>query len=194
MIDEGPETPTNNGHHPAQGTTRGRTPPALPTFTFRDSGITVAYRRLGPFTLDQLNKTIRKERPAPEPPLNTVDFGDGKPVAEPNLADPDYERARAEYETWVQGEAGQRLVEMVITYAVEPLTIDAAAVAQYRSMAERFGLLCEGDDRDVYVRYVAITTQEDLQEIVQTVVSRSQPTGEAIQAAVASFPANVPGA
>lgn len=188
MTDAVLDVDTQNGH------AHGRAVPALPTFTFKDSGITVAYRRLGPFTMEQLGKAIRKEKPAPKPPLNTVDYGDGKKANEPNLSDPDYLHAMQTYEAWVETEAGQRMVQMLVGYAIEPLAIDTDAVARYRMMAAQFGLDCEGDDRDVYIKYIAIATPDDLSEITTAVVSRSQPTPGAIQAAVDSFPGDVQGA
>lgn len=176
-----------NGHR-----TKGRTPPPLPTFTFKDSGITVGYRRLGPFTMEALGKAIRKEKAAPVAPLNEVDYGNGK-VTEPNLSDPAYQKAVAAYDAWVEAEASERMVAMVITRCIEPIEIDAEAVAYYRETASQFGLECEGDDKAVYIKYIAITTAEDLSEITVAVVSRSQPTPEAIQAAVTSFPRDVSG-
>lgn len=187
MTDASVATDTQNGH------AKGRTVPALPTFTFRDSGVTVAYRRFSPFMGDQIAKKIRKEKPAPQPPFNTVNYGDGKKVKEPNLADPEYIDALAKYDRWVQEESGQRLVEMVVTRAIEPLSIDQDAVAFYRETARLFDLECDDDDRMVYIRYIAIGSPEDLADIMQAVVRRSEPTSEAIQAAVDSFPGDVQG-
>lgn len=173
---------------------KGRDVPALPTFTFKDSGVTVRYRRLSPFTLNQLNAAIRKEKKAPEPPLNEVDYGNGKKVNEPNLADPAYEQALREYEGWVEQEGTTRMTDMIMTYALEPIEIDTEALARYRAFAERFHLECESDDNEIYLRYIAVGSPEDLADVSTLVMRRSEPTPEAIQEAVTTFPGDVPGA
>jgi len=171
--------------------TKGRTVPPLPTFTFKDTGITVGLRKLSPYVGDQIGKAIRKERPAPKPPLNEVDYGDGKKVSEENTADASYQRALAEYEQWVAFEAGQRTIRAVLDYAIALDTdqVDADAVAQARAMMAAIGAPLDDDisDRDVYIKYVCLGTQEDLSDLLEAATRRSQPTEAAIAENVTAF-------
>jgi hypothetical protein len=171
--------------------TDGRTPPELPTFTFKDTGVTVHLRKLSPFMADQIGKALRKEKPAPTPPLNTVDYGDGKTTKEPNPADPAYQQALADYEAWIAGEAGQRLIQIVLDYAVEVGEIDTAHVASVRAIMAAIGAPVEDDDRTVYLKYIAVGSQDDLDDLLTAATRRSQPTEAAIVDNVTAFPGNV---
>lgn len=180
------KTDRTNGHHQ----TGGREVPELPTFTFKDTGITVRLRKLSPFMGDQLGKALRKEKPAPEPPVNEVDYGDGKITKEPNPADPAYQQALTEYEYWVSFEAGQRSIRAVIEYGVDldPDQIDMEAVTRVRAMMAVIGASIEEmSDREVYIKYVCVGTQEDLNELLEAATRRSQPTEAAIADNVTAF-------
>jgi len=178
--------------------TKGRTVPSLPTHTFKDSGITVSLRKLSPFTGDLIGRSLRKERPAPEPPVNLVQYGDGMPVQEKNTADPAYLQAMQEYDVWIAAEAGRRLMNLVIEEAIviKPEDIDADEVKRVRASMAKIGapIDAENDDREVYIRYVCIATQEDLEELIAAATRRSQPTEAAIAENVLAFQGNVSGA
>lgn len=175
-----------NGHHQ----TAGREVPALPTFTFKDTGITVRLRKLSPYMGDQIGKAVRREKPAPEVPQNPVDYGDGKTAMEPNPADPDYQQALAEYEQWIAFESGQRLLRLVVEHAVDVSDeeIDQAAVAEKRAIMASIGAsIDEFSDRDVYIKYVCVGTQEDMEDLMAAATRRSQPTEAAIADNVTAF-------
>ena len=53
---------TTNGH------LKGRAVPALPQFTFPDSGITVGLRRLSPDTQDRIARELSRKSPPPPAP------------------------------------------------------------------------------------------------------------------------------
>lgn len=173
--------------------TKGRTPPALPSYTFKDSGITVQLRKLSPFMGDQVGRALRKEREAPNPPVNMVQYGDGKPTAEPNLADPAYQRELEEYETWVAQEAGKRMMDLVIRAAIVIDDVDEDEVARVREVMEAVGAPIDPDmsDREVYIRFVCVGTQDDLEDLMAAATRRSQPTEAAIRENVAAFRSDV---
>lgn len=173
--------------------TKGRTPPPLPTFTFPDSGITVSVRKLSPFMGEQIGRSLRKEHPAPKPPINIVMYGDGKPVQEENLADPDYLAAMQQYEQEQAHEAGQRMMNLVIQAAVVLDDVDTAEVARIRAVMAAVGAPIddEMDDREVYIRFVCIGTQDDLEDLMEAATRRSQPTEAAIAENVTAFRSQV---
>lgn len=169
--------------------TKGRTPPPLPTFTFQDSGITVSIRKLSPFMGEQIGRSLKKEHPAPKPPINEVSYGDGKPVQEENLADPDYLLAMQIYEQEMAHEAGQRMMDLVIEAAVVIDQVDLVEVARIRAVMAAIGAPIEDEmsDREVYIRFVCIGTQDDLEELMAAATRRSQPTEAAIAENVTAF-------
>jgi hypothetical protein len=185
-----------NGH------VKGRAIPALPTFTFKDSGITVQLRKLSPMTQQRLSEAVRREYPPPEPPVTTVEYGDTA-VEEPNEADPTY---LARYQRWQQETAkvfNERLLKLVCMDAVEVDLDDAARQQIARKMRSftRTGIPWEDDpDLDAeenlrlfYVQHICLGSTEDMREFYQAVTARSQPTEAAVQAHIDTFPGDVPG-
>ena len=49
---------------------QGRTVLPLPEHTFKDSGITIKIRKIGPTTYQRLAQAIMRDMPDPDPPLN----------------------------------------------------------------------------------------------------------------------------
>lgn len=177
-----------NGAHRQGG---GRTPPPLPSFTFPTSGITVQIRRLGPFTSDELTKAVIRQHPRPQPPMNRVEIG-GEVRDEPNDADPDYVTSLAAWERAVRSHASEKLFDLVVNYSVV-CEIDADAVEQARLMLQMIdsSAVTDASDRAVYVKHVCILSQEDVTKLLAFVTSQSQPTEEAVQAHVETFPGDV---
>lgn len=170
----------------------GRTPPPLPTVTLPDSGYTVEIRPIGPLTMQDLNRDVRKEMPAPEPPLNTVKGLDGKDTREANPLDPDYQDALRTHEAAVTEVIGQRMFALIARRGVAT-PVDAEAVA--RARADFAGIVSlPDDDREVFLRHVLIASTEDLTALQAAILRRSQPTEEAISEKVADFPDPVQGA
>lgn len=170
----------------------GRTPPPLPTVTLPDSGYTVEIRPIGPLTLQDLNRDVRKELPAPPPPLNTVKGLDGKDTQEPNALDPDYQQALREHEAGVTEVIGQRMFALIARRGIAT-PIDTEAVARVR--ADFTGIMSlPDDDREVFLRHVLIASADDLNALQTAILRRSQPTEEAISEKVADFPDPLQGA
>lgn len=167
-----------------------RTPPPLPTVELPESGYTVEFRPIGPLTLNEISKAVRKEQPAPQPPLNTVKGLDGKDHDEPNEADPGYQAARAAHEQRVGAEIAKRMMQLLarrITRTPE----DEAAVQSIRADMLEIGVDLESDDADVFLNHVLIGGAEDIKALQAAFLRRSQPTEEAIQDKVADFPGDV---
>lgn len=173
--------------------TKGRTPPELPTFTFPTSGFTIKIRRLSPFAVNDLQAAIQKEYPRPEPPVNLVDYGDGKQVAEPNTADPHYSERLQAHETFITQEIATRFTKVLTSRAIE-CEVDADEVAEIRRDMAAVGVTFDGDsDKEIYVRYVLIQSEQDMDLLRDTVLSRSQPTEAAIADNVTAFRGDVSG-
>jgi len=171
--------------------TRGRTAPALPEHTFKDSGITIRIRKVGPTTQQRLAQAIMRELPEPQPPTIETELG-----PEPNAADPAYMLAKAQWDQETQRELVNRL--MLIAALEAEVTIDAQARIDIARKQRHLGLigipyepnpdLDDAENEKVfYLLHIAAGTPEDLREFGDAVLKRSVPTEEAVQAHVAMF-------
>lgn len=176
--------------------TRGRNAPALPEHTFKDSGITVKIRKVGPTTQQRLAQQIQHDMPEPEPPVVDTELG-----SEPNLADPAYIAAHADWERRTRVELSDRLMRFAALEA--EVTIDEQAradIARKRRHLQLIGiphvdnpdLTPEENEQVFYVLHVAAATPEDLSEFGAAVLRRSVPTEAAVQAQIATFQRDVP--
>ena len=163
-----------------------RTPPALPTVDLTGSGYRVEFRPIGPLTVEEIRTAVRKALPEPDPPMNTVQGLDGKDTQEPNTADPDYLRALAEHDITVNTEVGERLFRLIARRSIAT-PVDAEAVAQLRSDMADIGVELPKDDRDVFVRHILIGSNQDMTDLQNAILRRSQPTREAVTEKVESF-------
>lgn len=178
-----------NGHHP-----KGRVVPALPSHTFRDSGITVQFYRIGPMTRQQISLQVQRDTPKPPPPIVETELG-----PEPNEADPDYERQLRGWESACTQELNMRLLKIAALNTI--CDLDAGAIARAkRNLAlaktpweDDPSLTDEENDRVCYIFHVAIATQDDLEEFGASILTRSQPTEAAVQAHIDSFPSDTSG-
>lgn len=137
---------TLNGHHPA-----GRAAPEAPTYTF-PNGKVATLHAVSQFTQAAIEIGIRKAFPPPPPPLNEVDYGDGKIKQEPNPSDPDYLAAMRRW----QAEYSQKLFAAIIDLAAD-IEIDQAALERVKEMFERHNLpFDEPSDKVAYVKHCCI--------------------------------------
>lgn len=135
-----------NGHHPA-----GRAVPAAPTYTF-PNGKVATLHVVSQFTQAAIEIGIRKAFPPPPPPLNDVDYGDGKIKQEPNPSDPDYLQA---VRRW-QAEHSTRMFAAIIDLAAE-IEVDTAALERVKEMFARHGIpFDEPSDKVAYVKHCCI--------------------------------------
>lgn len=132
----------NGNHQP-----KGRAVPDLTTFTFA-SGAVATLRPVSQFTQAHIEIEMRKQHPAPEPPMNEVDYGDGKKL-EPNYGDPAYEQALRMHQMLISS----KVMEATIELGVE-IEVDQVALDRVRLVMERIGVpLDEISDKVAYIKH-----------------------------------------
>lgn len=177
---------------------QGRTPPPEPliAYTVPSTGRTIRLRALPVLARNVLRRQAILDDAEPEPPIVEIDYGDGK-LREPNRGDPVY---RARHEAW------QRRINQAVTLGLTALflrrglvvdddEIDQDAVAAIRATMADVGAPVDAmSDRDVYVELVCIGTEKDWEQIQQIIWEHAAPAEAAVQAQIATFPPDVPGA
>lgn len=152
---------------------------------FKDTGITVGIRRVSPLLMLKL----RERYPAPKPPMQEVDYGDGKKRLEPNPAHPDYIASMAAYDEDMERRARDLLIRRGVV--VEWTDEQKAELEEVKAWwLASYGEELSGDDVVNYVSYVAIGSDSDLVDLVDALVKRSQPTEEAVKENLDRFPDN----
>jgi hypothetical protein len=155
-------------------------PGELTPFKFQDTGISVKIRKVSPLLINELYKLY----PAPKPPLQEVDYGDGKKVQEVNEAHPDYVQALADHNTQIYEQLKKLLVKRGVVCEV-----DKDAVDELRQFwQDEYGNHLEGTDLEIYVLYICAGSDADINELMDAITRRSQPTQEAKELAKVSFP------
>ena len=178
------------------GKQQGRVAPPLPEHAFKDSGITIRIRKVGPTTQQRLAQQIQKEIPEPQPPIVETEAG-----KEANPADPQYLLDREKWEQRTRGELTNRL--MLIAALEAEVTIDDQArveIARRNRHLRLIGipyeanpdLTDEENERVFYILHVAAASPEDLGEFGAAVLRRSVPTEEAVQSQIATFQRDLP--
>lgn len=152
----------------------------LEPYVFKDTGETVQIRKVSPLLVIKL----RERFPAPKPPLQTVDYGDG-PKQEQNPTEPGYLLAVQEYEQAMERRVRNLLIQrgVVIDWDDDKKT----KLAELRSWwkATYAEDLDDLDDTFAYVSYICVGSDSDLEELVNMLIKRSQPSQEGIEAAQA---------
>jgi hypothetical protein len=168
----------------------GRIPPELPTFTFSGSGITVHLRKVAPLLLAQVKKSI----PAPVPPMNTVNFGDG-PVQQANPADPDYQQALVDHEQRVNEKIMEVLFSLGVDISDEGGRVAPAleSVERLRMQMREFGVELHPDDKLVYILNICLVDTDDIARLRDAIMRKSQPTEDAINETLQTFQGDVSG-
>lgn len=156
--------------------------------TFQDTGITVSIRKVSPLLLNEL----RRRNPEPQPPKNLVDYGDGKKVLEENRADPDYMAALDKHAQELELKMRMLLIRWGVVY--ELTAQDLEQVKQLKEFWQtEYQQELEGTDLEVFISYIAIGTVEDLEELTNAIMRRSQPTPAAEGEAAQRYKSPVPG-
>lgn len=152
------------------------------TFVF-SNGRSVGVRPVSPLLMMEL----RRKFPEPQPPLNEVDFGDGKKVKEPNVADPLYLAQKATYEVQMEERLRNLIIQRGVVYTLS--AEDKAQVVELREFwKDTYDQVLAKNDTEVFVTCLLIESEEDLTNLFNAVLRRSQPT----EAAVADFSATFP--
>lgn len=180
------------------------------TFTF-ECGVTVELRRVSVLELREFEAQVER----PEPPMQEVDYGNG-PVMEPNPSHPDYIAALAKQ----RAEASEVAMDFILWKGIK-CDVDAEVLAQERADSAMFGIELRGmsgvtveaamalaarngkeldetrlqqmDDKLAYIKYVLIGDDREIVRLQRAILSRSQPTEEAIAEATEGFKSDVQG-
>jgi len=174
-------------HLNGNGAPKGRAVPPLTEYIFAN-GAVAQLRPISQFTRAHIETQARKQHPAPKPPLNEVDYGDGRKVLEPNPADPDYALAMEEYRTTI----GYAALEGMIELGVE-IAIDAAELARVADTLERLGMpLEERSDKVAYVKHCCMfDVAKEGPLLVEALQRAITPRPEEVAAQIATFPSDV---
>lgn len=179
-----------NGHR-AHHQNGGRSVPALPTFTFQDTGRTVGIRqKVSPYFGKKLRKRYEAEHPEPKPPTIFIPNDDqGNGIHEEDVTDAKYVAAHAEWLKELGVFAFEETLKYIFAVCIDPGTIDQEAVDAHKKYA---GNDDNEDDVTIYLKYICPGSQQDLTELAQFAATRSQPTQEQINEKVLSFRGQVP--
>lgn len=159
--------------------------------TFADTGITVVMRKVSPFLIQEARTRMMGLRPTP--PVRTVtEEGPLFGTTETMEHDPDY---IAEVKRWEEN-LDRQVMEFQISRGIVEIKASnwQDDVVELRETFKSMGIgdTLPTNDMVCYITYIASGTPDDLQEFVQSLATRSQPTQGAIEAAKDSFRANVP--
>lgn len=174
----------------------GRTPPPeiLYDHTFQDTGRTVQIRKVSSLLRQETRRQVAQSPgfEEPQPPQSKVDYGEGE-VLISNHQHPVYQDLKRDWNARVNEETGARLKRLAIRRGVV-CEVDAAAVAAVRADMAALGVdLSAFDDHYVYVAFVCVGGDNDWTELLKAIFERAAPQEAAIQAHIASFPADLPG-
>jgi hypothetical protein len=159
---------------------------SLKPYTIQDTGVTILIKKVSPL----LSGKLRRQYPPPKPPMQEVNYGtkeDPKIKMEPNPAHPDHAQALSDYEA----EMSERMQVLLFKRGVVIELTDEMKeeVAELRAFwKEETNEEMEGDDKSIYLANIALGTQEDIEELLNAILRRTQPTEEAINEAKDSFP------
>lgn len=180
---------------PTNGRQKGRRVPPLPTFTFKSLEVTVSIRRLGTFAMDDIRKSLMRERRRPEPPMVTVEVGEmAVKMKEPNPNDPAYLQELVEYDTWLSTTVAERMLALMCNYCIV-CEVEDEIVEDRRVMLGMIDPALNGEysDREVYVRHYLLSDSRELQEVQQFILGQSMPTQEAVDDHIDTFQRDVQG-
>jgi hypothetical protein len=133
---------------------------------------------------------VRKARPEPLPPVVKIAVGDGTFMDEENKADPGY---KAKYEAW-QIELESDIMELMIELGAVAESIDQPALQNIRRyMKTKFNVDLSPDDNYAFLKYVAISSDEEYNDFCAAIAGRSKPTEGAIANAIEGFSSTLQG-
>lgn len=174
----------------------GREVKPLPEFTFPSTGMTVKIRRIPAMITSRIRSELLKKHQRdgrmPEPPMQDVDYGNKK-VAMKNELHPHYVRAYSAWQGEFVTEVGETIMKYVFRNGVE-CEVDAEAVAAVKSEMAMLGTpIDDEDDKYVYLAYVCIGDDDEIEMLREAVFRGSVYTQEAVEEAIETFPSDVQG-
>lgn len=148
------------------------------------TGITVYVRKVSSYSRNAVLQSV----PKPKPPLVKVEYDEGQTAMEPNEADPAYQAALKDYEQALAIKAGDVLLRLGVMVEIDHEVLD-----QLRADFKALDMEIDADDKLAYLKHYAIGSDDDLALLGAIITSQSQPTEEAVQAHLATFPGDVEG-
>ena len=160
----------------------------LTPHTFKDTGITVMIRKVSPLLI----MDIQKEMPPPKPPMQEVVYGNpddpgAKRVQEPNEAHPDYLAAIDKYNLDLEEKIRRFMVKRGVIFTLTPEQKEEIKELR-EDWKEEFDKDISMPDKLLYISYIAIGTDSDMEELMDVIMRRSQPTEAVMSDVKASFP------
>ncbi len=159
----------------------------LSPFTFEDTGVKVHIRKVSPLLIMEVQKAM----PVPKPPTQEVVYGDpddpgAKKVQEPNEAHPDYLAAIDQYNMELEAKVRKFMIKRGVI-----INLDDDQKQEVKELRkewkDEFGKELDGNDKFLFISYIAIGTDSDMEELMDVIMRRSQPTEAVMSEAKASF-------
>jgi hypothetical protein len=150
----------------------------LTELTLPDSGATVRVKRISPMSL----MAIEQAYPDPKPPLQEVDYGNGKLRHERNPLDPAYQEELTAH----QRKKSLIVLKAFIRLGVE-CEIDAQALSAFRADMQALEITLDPDDKYVYVAHILCQSNNDLMALRTFIEGQSVPTEKAVAEKLATF-------
>lgn len=153
---------------------------------FEDTGIEVTLRKVNPFLVQEARTSLVALKPEP-PTREITEDGPLKGTFEVMDTDIDYIK---ELKAWEDG-IDNVIMDMQIKRGVVSIDVENWEQEVTELRAEfatlRIADRLPEDDLVCFITYIACGTPQDLNEFVQAIAVRSQPTKEAVDAAKESF-------
>lgn len=152
----------------------------LTPFTFESSGESVFIRPIPVMLIQAMEKSI----PVPQPPMQEVENADGTRRLEANRAHPDYLAALAERNSKVRDAMTALALQRGVFVKLTDEQRDEARAL--RAEVAGIGTKLEDDDAQVWLKYIACQSAEDLSRLLREVTAKSVPSDPKSQSGLSS--------
>lgn len=154
----------------------------LHPYIVKDTGVQLNIRKVSPNILMEFQRKFNERHPEPEPPAQPINYGDEQHPdwrTEKNESHPDYKKAIQDRRDKLNNEMQTLMIRRGVV--LELTDEDKQAVKELRqSWKDDYDSELEQDDKEVFIRYIAIGTAEDMRELVTFITRRTQPTEVAV--------------
>lgn len=133
---------------------------------------------------------LKRKYPMQSPPMQTVDYGDGRKTREYNYAHPDYRESQKAWQEFINGTAGDTAYARATTFT---LTAEQQAEVDEWKAANAGGYDDGDSDKDLWLEEIAIATDADFQVLLEFIGTAGQPAEEVVKSIQDSFPGDVSG-
>ena len=161
-------------------------PENLIPFTFPVSGETILTKRI---SIGAVNMSLRRQYPKPPPKMQKVEIGPGRFQAVANFHDPEY---KEQVKEWNQ-EINQMTMEVALARCVHRHLNGRQQATLDKFLAENPAFVDTGDPFDIYLENIAFGSDGDIVALAEFIRTDGQPSEEAVEATLESFPGDVQG-